>query len=109
MKDFDISGAFGKFVIGAIALAAMMVWAGAWGGLTLSIIWGWFIQPVFNAPALTVLQAYGVCLAVIAAKGRGQVQKDDDGFSIVLLKAFFRAPLAAGATLACGYVAKSMM
>lgn len=30
------------------------------GGLVLSVLWGWFIVPVFSLPALTVCQSIGV-------------------------------------------------
>lgn len=36
----------------------------AWKGYVLTILWRWFIVPVFGAPALTVAPAIGV-LAVV--------------------------------------------
>lgn len=34
------------------------------GGWVLSLLWGWFLVPVFHLPVLTVLQAIGVTLVV---------------------------------------------
>ena len=33
-------------------------------GATLSILWGWFVVPVFGAPALTIAPAIGIALIV---------------------------------------------
>ena len=37
--------------------------------LAFSLMWGWFIVPIFNLPTLNIAQAYGILLLVSLAKG----------------------------------------
>lgn len=54
-------------VIAAVTIVAMLFigipialyWA--WAG---TILWGWFIVPIFHVPAISVLQMYGVVLTL---------------------------------------------
>lgn len=46
-----LAGAIGFTIIGAIL-----------NGWALSILWGWFIVPVFKFPQLTIIQAIGVAM-----------------------------------------------
>lgn len=46
------------FIISLLLFAPMILL----GGYTFSTLWGWFIVPVFAAPALTVMQAAGLML-----------------------------------------------
>lgn len=108
MKDDNIQ-ALSVLTAGIVATVIALAWSAVWSGLTLSIIWGWFIVQTFSAPDLSILQAYGVCLVAVAVKAANTTKKDGDGFMQVVIKSFFQAPLACGLTLACGWVAKSMM
>lgn len=86
------------------------VWAAAWSGFTLSVLWGWFVVPMFGLPALSVAQAYGIALVVRAAKGLDtRTEKSPDSFGVVLGKAFVLAPLISGFSLLFGWVAKSFI
>lgn len=49
-------GSFLQFV-GAIA---WIIISPAWWGLTLRILWGWFVVPIFDVPTLSIAQAIGV-------------------------------------------------
>jgi hypothetical protein len=33
-------------------------------GITLSILWGWFVVPAFDVPALALVPAIGICFIV---------------------------------------------
>jgi len=60
------------FVIG---LAAFLV-AVLLEGYVLSVLWGWFIVPVFSAPRLTV--AYAIGLALLVGMLTHRVRKPED-------------------------------
>lgn len=46
-----------------------------WSGYVLSVLWGWFMVPVFHAPALRIPYAIGI--AFIAAMLTHQIRKED--------------------------------
>lgn len=46
-----LAGAIGFTIIGAIL-----------NGWALSVLWGWFIVPIFKLPTLTIIQAIGVAM-----------------------------------------------
>lgn len=51
--------------IGAIALlVGVIVVTALMSGWALSVLWGWFIVPVFELPQLTLIQAIGVGMVV---------------------------------------------
>ncbi len=54
-----LAAAFG--ILGIFAFFALAV---ILRGLVLSVLWGWFIVPVFGLPVLGILPAFGVALIV---------------------------------------------
>ena len=40
----------------------MIVLMALWGGYALSVLWGWFIVPIFEAPPLSIAQAIGISI-----------------------------------------------
>lgn len=51
--------------IGTIALVVLALVVGTiMNGWALSMLWGWFIMPIFAAPSLSVVQAIGVAMVV---------------------------------------------
>lgn len=92
---------------GLAAIVLAVVWAGFWSGLAVSVLWGWFVVPVFGLPALSIAQAYGLALLVGMLTHRGtKSDKDADGFAMALGRAFIGAPFVAGLVLLVGYVVK---
>ncbi len=61
--------------------------AALWNGLALSILWGWFIVPVFSLPALSVASAAGVSLFfhALSARVRHLDHEPDLAHSIALI------------------------
>ncbi len=47
------------------------------GGLVLSIIWGWFMVPIFGLSALTIPQAIGLRLVAGVISGGHYVSKEE--------------------------------
>ena len=84
------------------------MWVAAWSGFTLSVLWGWFMLPLFGLPALSIAQAYGLMLVVRVAKGFDtKTDKNPDGFAAAMGKSFVLAPFACGLFLLFGWVAKA--
>lgn len=105
------AGIAASAVLGGFAVLLLsFVWVAAWSGFTLSVLWGWFVVPMFGLPALSVAQAYGIALVVRAAKGLDtRTEKNPDSFGAALGKAFVLAPIACGLFLLFGRVAKSLV
>ncbi|MGC3984817.1 MAG: hypothetical protein QM777_08865 [Pseudorhodoferax sp.] len=92
---------------GLAAIIFAIVWAGFWSGLAVSVLWGWFVVPLFGLPALSIAQAYGIALLVgLLTHQESKADKDEDGFAMVLGEAFLRAPFTAGLVLLISYVVK---
>jgi len=49
---------------GAVGFVALMVVSSILNGYVLSILWGWFVVPVFHLSPLTIVPAIGVALVV---------------------------------------------
>jgi len=47
-----------SITVGVLFLSAM------WRGYVLSVLWGWFIVPVFHLPVLSIATAIGLCLII---------------------------------------------
>ncbi len=103
--DGEIAAAvlFGVLAVTVVAL----VWGAFWGGLTLSVLWGWFVAPLFGLPALSIAQAYGLALVMRAARGANLEKSDDDRYGAVMVKAVAAPPLVCGLLLGAGWVAKA--
>jgi len=63
-----------------IAVLAVFISMAVWqvfNGVILSIMWGWFIVPVFHLPQLSIAQAIGISLIVsILANQAGDNNKE---------------------------------
>ena len=62
MKDSDskLLGCIG----GIVAVLFILIVGTFANGLTLSVLWKWFVVPAFDVPQLTVMQALGLSLVV---------------------------------------------
>lgn len=82
------------FVVGLLTVVALAALIGVVGiysvlsyGYVISVLWGWFVVPVFGLPAIGLVQAYG--LALVGALAFSTVPKgDDDGayWATILLR-----------------------
>lgn len=51
--------------LGVLAAFCLTIFLGSvWSGYVLTILWGWFIVPVFHLPALLLVPAMGLGLVV---------------------------------------------
>jgi hypothetical protein len=69
-----------------------------WRGYVLTILWGWFIVPTFNAPALSVATAIGIALVVGMFSTTKESNKEEKDNALVnyLLNGFVAPALALG-------------
>ena len=57
---------------------AIVIGAIAWRGYVLSIIWSWFMVPVFHLPELMVAQAIGIAAVVSFLTNHGTTNTPKD-------------------------------
>lgn len=62
---------FGLFVL--YYILAIVIY-----GFTLSVLWGWFIVPVFEAPEITIIQSVGLSLTVKSFSGFRNKDNDSE-------------------------------
>lgn len=90
-------------LVGSLCLLILVIiWSAFWTGLSLSIMWNWFIAPKFFAPTLGILEAYGVALVVATLRPN---RSDPDGAKR-FAEHVITAPLSTGVILATGWVVK---
>lgn len=73
---------------------ASIAWVALWFGLALSVLWGWFVAPLFGVADIGVAQAYGLVLVVRALHAKAPTQEeakrsiDDQLVRIIMLPPF---------------------
>ena len=98
----------GVKVFSVLVVALLIVWGAVCAGYALSVLWGWFMVPLFGLPVLSVAQAYGVALVVQAAKGYNSKELKFGGSGAEALASLvFAPPLVYGLLLSFGWVAKA--
>ncbi len=81
----DNSDVFG--CIGIVTGFGLLVIGGTiTSGWTLSILWGWFVSPIFGLPTLSVIQAIGISLTVGFIKSKAPQHSDDRKVSDKLIE-----------------------
>lgn len=110
-KDRELSGSNALLAVGAgagfgLLLCVAIIWSAFWSGLGLSVLWGWFVAPLFGLPALTIGQAYGLALVASALRGTKHTKTEDD-FGVVIAKALLAAPISCGMLLFVGWCLKA--
>ena len=56
----DLAGCVTLLIVGIVSFPlGILIY-----GWALSVLWGWFVVPVFGLPVLTLLQAYGLALVI---------------------------------------------
>ncbi|MCT6721637.1 hypothetical protein [Acidovorax sp. K2F] len=89
------------------SVAVAIIWGGFWLGLALSVLWGWFVVPLFGLPVLTVWQAYGLMLMARMFLPMRLGEKTNDTFGLAMCKAFSAPPFVAGVFLLMGWCVKT--
>ncbi len=85
-----------------------LAWSAAWTGLTLSVLWTWFVVPNFQLPHLSIADGYGIALILRAGLGlRDGEIKGSENFADAFQTLMLTAPCGCGLFLALGYAAKA--
>lgn len=87
--------------------AVTLVIASILNGWALSILWAWFIVPVFGLPALSIVQAIGLAMVVSFLTRRIAIKKEDDeeeGAWLIIAKALLYAIISPLLTVFVGYI-----
>lgn len=71
--DLDLIGCFGILALVVLAIPYVAVI----NGFTFSVLWSWFIVPIFDLPNLTIAQAIGLGLLVSALKSPKKQENSD--------------------------------
>ena len=104
------AGALAAATVGVMCSTLLAIlWGCFWSGLTFSVLWGWFVVPLFGLPVLGVWAGYGVMLTVRAAVGLRGADKDSKGFGAQLMKLVVHPVLIAGLLLGIGWLVKGWM
>lgn len=107
-NDTTVAEVAAGLVIAVIMVVVAIAWGGFWGGLTLSVLWGWFVVPLFALPTLTIAQAYGIALVLRCAKG---LMPSDNQKERSLADSFGRMliipPCVAGLLMGVGWCVKT--
>jgi hypothetical protein len=101
----------GLACVGLLVLTVVAVVLGAvMNGYVLSVLWGWFVVPLFSAPPLSVATAIGLSLAVgmlVSHESSSSSGKKDTSDAIAAVVS--RVILAPLFTLFVGWIVKSFV
>ena len=87
-----------------IALPVVLVITALLNGTVLSIIWGWFVVPVFRAPSLSIAYAIGLGLVVSFLTARSSNGKDERRAVEILFSGLLTIVVNAGVVLGLAFV-----
>ena len=89
-----------NYIFGCIGMIAsfllILIGGSIAGGWALSVLWGWFIVPVFGLPALSVVQSIGIILItgyITNKPSQGKDERDTTEQIISNLSHVFVMPL----------------
>lgn len=91
----------GATLIGMLILFPLIILGTVLNGWVLTILWGWFMVPIFNLPALTLVPAMGVALVIGYLTKNVGVKADENAAAAMIVYPFI--------TLLIGYVIQLFM
>lgn len=94
---------------GVVGIGALIVFSSIWRGYSLSVLWSWFMVPIFGLPALSIASAIGVALVVGFITHQPDTTKDDESFADKTVKAVVFAVLYPPLMLGIGWIVKQFM
>lgn len=110
MKNEMTPGVAVAALIGMLAAIPLsLFWGALCGSFALSVLWGWFVVPLFGLPALSMAYAYGVALVFRAAAGMRSEPKSEKKLGQLIAERFILPPVFAAVLLLAGWIAKSFI
>lgn len=77
-----------EVILAIIALPVLIVINSILNGFVLTVLWGWFVVPLFSLPPLNIPQAVGISIILSYLTHQKTDTKDkDDGFWSTILSA----------------------
>ena len=73
-----------------------------WKGFALSVLWGWFVAPLFGLPLLSIPSAIGICIVVGLIRYRYDASDHEKSFKPLGMQ--FASPAA---SLGVGWIIKT--
>ena len=89
-------------------LVLTIVWVGWWRGYTISVLWGWFVAPLFHLPTLTIASSYGLALVYMGFRDWDTPKADTSKSTVLMIiETVFRALATSGMLLGIGWCVKT--
>ncbi len=102
---YDSMTSFVRTIFGVLTFLATSVVMGLFNGLVISILWRWFVVPVFHLPTFTVLQAWGLAIFLQFVSHKVDTKTDADAsLTENMLKHSFSFTVTALVSLGVGWV-----
>ena len=92
--DFDLTALAAVVLVPLIGVLLIPILL--WNGWAASTLWGWFIVPTFNAPAISITQAAGVALVVGVFRAKISSPKDEMKWSTRIVAIIIGPPISVG-------------
>lgn len=97
-----------ELAAGCVTIILVGVVGVVYGGWVVSVLWSWFVVPLFAVPALSVAQAIG--LSIVIAVFTHQVQESEtDGLWDAIGKSIGAALVTPTMYLAMGWIVQSFL
>jgi len=93
-----------KIVGLTVTIIALMFASSVFNGWAFTILWGWFVVPVFGLPALSIPAAIGFCMTVGFLTTNMEVENKGREFKDVLIEGVCKIIGKVLACLGCGWV-----
>ena len=94
---------------GTVAFVTLMVLSSIFNGYALSVLWGWFVVPIFGAPRLSIVPAIGIAMVVGYLTHQIETRRDEEGFGRQMAKSTALAILKPAFTLFFGWIVHLFM
>jgi len=97
---------FGGFVYAVL----LMVFGSIYGGYALTILWKWFVVPIFHTPELSIPSAIGIALVVnYLTKHTSDCKKEEKSFSTRMVEGTVEVLLKPSFAILMGWVVQKYM
>ena len=97
-------------VVAVCGLLALLVLGSIWRGYALTVLWAWFVVPVFHLPVLSIAPAIGLSLIVSFLTYQSDAKTPtDDSATDAFVKATLSTILMPLAALCIGWIVHQFM
>lgn len=109
VKKENTVAVIASVAVGLVALLALsIIWSALWFGLSLSILWGWFVVPLFGLPSIGVAQSYGLILVLRLMTINASIKKESETKTADLIaRSILTPPFSAGVFICVGWLVKA--